>query len=319
MINKSVVFYLFKNLFEKQFGEIIDDALEANESDAVEVSTANQLFDLFLQLCNYTTEVTEEEILDYEDDCESEISNVNSSSDNDVHSSPPKKPRPDPKIRYDFHLEYEDRTVLQDAPSLKTMETIVRLKDDKNLKFKTIQKLYPWLQHSKYINRYRDYVNQRGKFYQKVEEIEEFVAEKFKEARSQFLPVNNRDLRNWSLEKARELGLNLFKASLSFLRNLKIELRISSRRITSVVTKRHVENEEEKKKAKDKHLSDSNNVLKNYSLDHVLNSDQSSLITQLTHIQSNPPFLLLENFCLLCWSACKKQQEINLDQEWLLH
>ena len=75
MITKSVVFQLFKNLYENRCGEISDNSVDENTSYAAEENIANQLFELFLQLCDCTTEVTEHEILEYLDDFEDDFEN----------------------------------------------------------------------------------------------------------------------------------------------------------------------------------------------------------------------------------------------------
>lgn len=174
---------------------------------------------------------------------------------------------------YNYADEYEE-TSFPHQHSFSTIKTIVDMKDKKKLKCSSIQKLYPRL-HPSHISRFRKYVEQNGTFSMKVREIEDFVANKFKEFREQHLPVHDRDLRTWSIQKSQELGLSEFKGSNKFLTNLKKRLRISSRRVTTVVTRRYAASEEEKQRLKTSLLTTVNGLLPDYSLNHVLNSDQS--------------------------------------------
>jgi hypothetical protein len=72
-------------------------------------------------------------------------------------------------------------------------------------------------------------VRDGGTYVHKLNEIKEFVWERFKNARESGAPVHDLDLKRWSLIKTRELQV-YFKASQSFIDRLKIKYGISSRK-----------------------------------------------------------------------------------------
>ena len=72
--------------------------------------------------------------------------------------------------------------------------------------------------------------------------IDDFVHDKFEEARDAVLPVHHRDLKRGVLEKATEDSVLTFEASEYWLPTFKDRHRICYRKITKVVTHHYAEN-----------------------------------------------------------------------------
>ena len=108
---------------------------------------------------------------------------------------------------------------------------------------------------------------------QKIDGIDIFVYDEFENTRQQFLCVHDIDLRRWALKKARELNLKDFEASDKWLLNFKRFHRISSRQITQLVTRKHVESRKEIERAKS-FVFEIDKILEKYIPEEVLNSDQ---------------------------------------------
>ena len=92
-----------------------------------------------------------------------------------------------------------------------------------------------------YITRFRKYVEAGDTKKQKIDDIDSYVYHQFESARNKLLAVHDIDLRRWGLQKARELILNSFEASERWLLSFKHRHRISSRNVTQLVTKAHIE------------------------------------------------------------------------------
>ena len=67
--------------------------------------------------------------------------------------------------------------------------------------------------HQQYITRFRHYIEQQGTKRAKLQIIDDFVYDKFEEARERVLPVHDHDLRRWALQKAAEDSVLNFQAS----------------------------------------------------------------------------------------------------------
>lgn len=80
-------------------------------------------------------------------------------------------------------------------------------------------------------------IEQNGTKREKIQVIEDFVYDKFEEARNRVLSVHDHDLRRWALQKAAEDSVLNFQASEHWLRAFKHRHRICSRKITKLVTR----------------------------------------------------------------------------------
>ena len=83
------------------------------------------------------------------------------------------------------------------------------------------------------------------------------------------------------MRKAKEIFLNDFVASEKWLFNFKHRYNICSRKITKLVTKREVQNEQEIHKSANDFVSNTQKIIKKYNPDYVLNTDQSGLQLEL--------------------------------------
>jgi len=82
--------------------------------------------------------------------------------------------------------------------------------------------------------RFRKYIKQSGTKNQKLEKIEEFVYIKFMHARDQLLPVRYCDFKRWGIAQAMNMSFHEFKASDTWVLNLKWKHGICSRKVTKV-------------------------------------------------------------------------------------
>ena len=89
------------------------------------------------------------------------------------------------------------------------------------------------------------------------------------------------DIKDWALKKAREINDTTFAAT-DFLRHqFKRRYHICGRRITKLVTKRQVDNEEDIRQLTDQFVMQVQIILSKYNLDNVFNTDQSGLQLKL--------------------------------------
>ena len=90
------------------------------------------------------------------------------------------------------------------------------------------------------ILQWKKEIHDGGSIKDKQRAIRIYVAEMFDEARSLKRCVTTAHLGQWALVKAREIGLQDFKASRSYLEKLKSELHLSSRKVTKYFTAKQV-------------------------------------------------------------------------------
>lgn len=123
------------------------------------------------------------------------------------------------------------------------------------------------------IARFREHLSKSGSRRQLVNRIKEHLKIKFDNSRQQFLIVHDFDLRRWAIQYSRSLGNSQFKASDSFIYNFKKEYNIVGRKITNIVTKIDLKNENDIQKIASNFVADVNEKISNYSLDNVINAD----------------------------------------------
>ncbi|CAF2785090.1 unnamed protein product [Rotaria sp. Silwood2] len=127
----------------------------------------------------------------------------------------------------------------------------------------TIKHMFRRVPNPLCISRFRKYVDNGGTQRQKLDDVDIFVYDMFENARQQFLCVYDIDLRRWALKKARELNLEAFEASSKWLLNFKHLHRISSRRITQLVTRKHIESQEEIDESAKRFVFETNKLIEN--------------------------------------------------------
>ena len=128
--------------------------------------------------------------------------------------------------------EWEDDEIERNQFTASYMRKVVAVFDQKeNGGWKAVKNRFRRVKHPYYLDRFRKYLAQNGTKMEKLKEIEDFVWEQFVNARNNALPVMDSDMRQWGSRKAKEFGFP-FKASDTWLLNLKRKHRIVSRRIT---------------------------------------------------------------------------------------
>ena len=152
---------------------------------------------------------------------------------------------------------------------------------------RTGKKKYNWraLQHTfksvksrNYIEPFRKYAAAAGGTKkQKLEEIDSFTFSCFEKVRAQLLSVHEIDIKHWALKKAREINDTTFAATDFWLHQFKRCHHICGRKITKLVTKRQIDNDEDIRQSADQFVVQVQKFLPKYNPDNVFNTDQSGL------------------------------------------
>jgi len=93
--------------------------------------------------------------------------------------------------------------------------------------------------------------------------------------------VHEIDIKHWALKKAREINDTTFAATDFWLHQFKRRHHICGRKITKLVTKRQVDNDEDIRQSADQFVVQVQKNLPKYNLDNVINTDQSGLQLEL--------------------------------------
>ena len=140
--------------------------------------------------------------------------------------------------------------------------------------WKSTQHRFKSVPHRQYIARFRHYIEQNGTKREKTQGIDDFDYDKFEEARDSVLPVHDRDLKRWGIQKAAEDPDLMFEASEHWLRVFKQRHRICSRKITKLVTRHHTDYADTIVASADTFLADVKRQMKKYAPEEILNTDQ---------------------------------------------
>lgn len=132
--------------------------------------------------------------------------------------------------------EWEEELVDGVVFTYQEMVNILHFYDNvKKNKFNQTKGRFKKIKHSKTITRLRAYVEKKSTTFQKFKQVEKFVLERFENARSSMIHVNEMDLRRWAMSKSREIDLK-FKASPKWIMDFKVRNRIVGRKITKYLT-----------------------------------------------------------------------------------
>ena len=145
----------------------------------------------------------------------------------------------------------------------------------------SVKHMFRRIPNPQYITRFRKYVEAGGTKQQKIDDIDSYVYHQFESARYKLLAVHDNDLGRWGLQKARELNLNSFEASERWLLSFKHRHRISSRKVTQLVTKRHIETRQEIDEAATNFVSETSKFSEQYNPNEILNTDQVGINIEL--------------------------------------
>ncbi|CAF2053469.1 unnamed protein product [Rotaria magnacalcarata] len=181
----------------------------------------------------------------------------------------------------DYEPDNDQEINLQNHFSLDYMKRAVDFFDEKDpvtgqrkRHWSTLKRHFRSIPNLQCINRFRKYIAAGGTRKQKLDDVDIFVYEQFENARYKLLSVHDIDLRRWGLKKARELNLNDFDASSKWLLAFKDRHRISRRKITQLVTKKHVEDREKVEQSAKDFVTETKKVIDQYNPNEVLNTDQ---------------------------------------------
>lgn len=119
---------------------------------------------------------------------------------------------------------------------------------------------------------------------EKFRAIDEHVFAQVQEARKTFKILRSSHLRFWAIQKCLEFNdVNFkFKGSPSWLIRFKSTHRISSRKITQLISKREVRSEEEILASAKKFQSEIRGITHKYAKDHIFNTDQCGFSYEIT-------------------------------------
>ncbi|CAF2826171.1 unnamed protein product [Rotaria sp. Silwood2] len=187
---------------------------------------------------------------------------------------------------FDESAEAENMTIKANF-SLDYMKKVIEYYDARDSQgrrkhtWKSTQHRFKSVPHRQYITRFRHYIEQHGTKREKLQIIDDFVYDMFEEARDNVLPVHDRDLKRWALQKAAEDSSLIFEASEYWLRVFKHRHRICSRKITKLVTRHHAEDTDAIIESADSFVRDAKRQMQNYTHEEILNTDQIGLELEL--------------------------------------
>ena len=92
--------------------------------------------------------------------------------------------------------------------------------------WKSTRHRFKSIPHRQYLARFRHYIEQDGTKRENMQVIDDFVYDKFEEARNALLSLQDRDLKRWTLQKITQSSVLKFEASEYWLRIFKDRHRI---------------------------------------------------------------------------------------------
>ncbi|CAF3878704.1 unnamed protein product, partial [Rotaria sp. Silwood1] len=269
MINPYNILKLLSNFIFDKFSYNAPSPITCDEEQI-----ARNLFNCLIKILESSSYLFESEsTLDVDDE----------STYSDDEDSAPKTPtfkQLDVALDTDYQI-IDDDFNLDQKFSLEYMKSAVDYFDEKDAltgkrkrSWTSVQHRFRRIPNPQCITRFRKYISTGGTKKHKIDDIDIYVYDQFGNARYQLLAVHDIDLRRWGLQKARELDLNSFEASENWLLAFKHRHRISSRKITQLVTRKHIESRQEIEQAAASFVDETNKVIEKYSPNEVLNSDQ---------------------------------------------
>jgi len=139
------------------------------------------------------------------------------------------------------------------------------------------------LKHHSYIKRWREQVQGGGTTFEKWNHIQRSTYEKFCEARSNHKQIKGSNLRSWALQASQSFRDDsfAFKASDSWLDGFKKKYRITSRKVTKLVTKREIKSSEDIQNSAKTFQILFKEISVKYRKDLIMNSDQVGFCYEL--------------------------------------
>ena len=124
-----------------------------------------------------------------------------------------------------------------------------------------------------YISRFRHYIEQHATRREKMKIIDNFVYDKFEEARENVLSVHDHDLKRWALEDS----VLDFKASKHWLDTFNHRHKICSRKITKIVTRHQMADSDAINASADSFVAKVKREMSHYTPEEILNTDQAGI------------------------------------------
>lgn len=208
----------------EKYGDPMDASTNLDSNYlSVDAMSIDEVLTMIEQITLNSSALTAIETLDYEPDaeCGDHDDGVYELEDEDSEDLVCNMPNSEQSSQEWDELQIENQTF-----SLDVMTNVVKFYDKcKKNAFQQTQKRYPFVTHYLKIYRFREYVANNGRKSDKLKDVEQFVFQKFLDARNSFACVSERDLMRWGKNKAREIDLD-FKASRKWIHLLKIKCRI---------------------------------------------------------------------------------------------
>lgn len=162
--------------------------------------------------------------------------------------------------------------------SLATMQRIIDMLDGTNGQRKRthdgVRSIYQWYD-PRYASRFRKILAEGGSRRDKMRALDAAVLEKFRQARTNRLPVHGRMIQRWALQFANHSSILNFTASTRWLHNFKRRSGIVSRKVTLYTSRSERDNHEEIvasiQRFKQEHGAES----RQFPMDRVWNFDQT--------------------------------------------
>ena len=269
MINPHNILKLLSNFILEKFGYNAASTITSDEEQI-----ARNLFNCLITILECTSYVFENEsTLDIDE--ESTYLNAE-----DPNSTTPTFTQFD--VAFDTDYQPTDNDIdLDQQFSLEYMKSAVDYFDEKNLlmgkrkrSWSSVQHRFRRIPNHQYLTRFRKYISTGGTKRNKINDVEMYVYDQFQSARRSLLAIHDIDLRRWALQKARELDLNNFEVSDKWLLTCKHRHRISSRKVTKLVTKKHIETRQEIEQSATNFVQETNKLIQKYNPNEILNTDQ---------------------------------------------
>ena len=131
--------------------------------------------------------------------------------------------------------------------------------------------------HQQYISHFRHYIEQHGTRRDKIRIIDDFVYDRFEEARENVLSVHDHDLRRWALQKSADYSILNFEASKHWLQIFKHRHNICSRKITKIVTRHYMADSDTINASADSFIADVKREMSHCTPEEIINTDQVGL------------------------------------------
>lgn len=170
---------------------------------------------------------------------------------------------------------------LRRKTTLETMRTIVSMHESGQSE-KSICGKYKWFKRQ-YIDYFKKCIDRNGSRVQLFEKINEFVLQKFRQTRENYLPVHDRMLVEWGRQKAVELGVDFFKGAGRWVHDFKRRNRIASHKVTRYSSRTEREQREQDRMREEEFLEEFERQELFYPRHLIWNTDQTRFDYEITN------------------------------------